>query len=229
MRVIVVDDEPKAIALLRSYLSHFSDFEVVATFRNGLKALEFMNTNTVDVAFLDINMPHLSGLSLSKMMNPDIAVVFTTAYSEHAVASYDVNALDYLLKPISLERFSKTISKLLDMSGSRHTAPDRNNNRSETVFVKSGLTTHQIRVDAIEYLEKDGNYIHYVVAGKRIMARQSIGEALADLPDFFLQIQRSYIVNFHKIDSISSEYVSIGKRKIPIGDQFKPMLLRRLK
>ena len=102
MRVIIVDDEPKAIALLSSYLSHFADFELVATFRNGLKALDFLNTESVDVVFLDINMPHLSGLSLSRMIKPGTAIVFTTAYSEHAVESYDVNALDYLLKPIKI-------------------------------------------------------------------------------------------------------------------------------
>ena len=113
MKVIIVDDEPKAIELLVSYLKHFSNFKLEATFRNGLKALEFLNTNTVDVVFLDINMPHLSGLSLSKMIAPTIDIVFTTAYSEHALESYDVNAIDYLLKPISLERFSKTMAKLI--------------------------------------------------------------------------------------------------------------------
>lgn len=113
MKAIIVDDEPKAIELIQSYLSHFSVIELVGTFRNGLKAFQFMSKEPVDLLFLDINMPHLSGISLSKMVSKNTKIIFTTAYPEYAVESYDVEAVDYLLKPISLERFSKTIGKLL--------------------------------------------------------------------------------------------------------------------
>ena len=229
MRVIIVDDEPRAIELIASYLEHFSSFELVSTFRNGLKALEFLNTNSVDVVFLDINMPHLSGLSLSKMIDSKTDIIFTTAYSEHALESYEVNALDYLLKPISLERFSKTITKLIDKHEGRNTSPNPDKDASLTIFVKSGLETHQIKVDDITYLQKDGNYIYYYVAEKKIMARQSIGDALKNLPDTFSQIQKSYIVNFAKIDSIRSDYIIIGKNEIPIGSQYKSLVLSKFK
>ena len=229
MKVIIVDDEPKAIELIASYLSHFSKFQLVSTFRNGLKALEFLNTNPVDVVFLDINMPHLSGLSLSKMISTKTNIVFTTAYSEHALESYDVNAIDYLLKPISLERFSKTITKLSNKIDD--TIIEKGNNRSvlKTIFIKSGLETHQIQLDAIEYLQKDGNYMNYYVKGKKIMGRQSVAEALSQLNDNFFQIQKSYIVNFSKIQSISTDYVVIGNTNIPIGSQFKATLQAKLK
>lgn len=227
MKVIIVDDEPKAIELIASYLAHFSKFELVASFRNGLKALEFLNTNVVDVIFLDINMPHLSGLSLSKMISPDTSIVFTTAYSEHALESYEVNAVDYLLKPISLDRFSKAITKLTNHINTRVTKSDSEG--SKTIFIKSGLETHQVNLDAIEYLQKDGNYINYFVNGKKIMGRQSIAEALSQLNSNFFQIQKSYIVNFAKIDSVSSDYVVIGENKIPIGSQFKSLVLSKLK
>lgn len=222
MKVIIVDDEPKAIELIASYLAHFSKFELVSTFRNGLKALEFLNTNTVDVIFLDINMPHLSGLSLSKMISPDTSIVFTTAYSEHALESYEVNAVDYLLKPISLDRFSKTITKLTNNINNTVTTSDSEG--SKTIFIKSGLETHQINLDAIEYIQKDGNYINYFVNGKKIMGRQSIAEALSQLNNNFFQVQKSYIVNFTKIDSVSSDYVVIGENKIPIGSHFKSLV-----
>jgi len=229
MKVIIVDDEPKAIELIASYLKHFASFELVATFRNGLKALEFLNTNTVDVVFLDINMPHLSGLSLSKMIDPKTSIVFTTAYSEHALESYDVNTADYLLKPISLERFSKTITKLIDTQEKQNTTIPITSNVSPTLFVKSGLETHQVKISDIDYLQKDGNYMYYFVSGKKIMARQSIGEALETLPENFIQIQKSYIVNFSKIDSVSTSHAIIGKVQIPMGSQYKTLLLDKLK
>ncbi len=229
MKVIIVDDEPKAIELIASYLAHFSKFEIVSTFRNGLKALEFLNNNTVDVIFLDINMPHLSGLSLSKLISPKTNIVFTTAYSEHALESYEVNAIDYLLKPISLDRFSKTITKLINHLDNSEKSNANQSEGSKTIFIKSGLETHLINLDEIEYIQKDGNYINYFVNGKKIMGRQSIAEALSLLNDNFFQILKSYIVNFTKIDSVSSDYVVIGENKIPIGSQFKSFVLSKLK
>ena len=227
MKVIIVDDEPKAIELIVSYLNHFSGFDLLATFRNGLKALEFINTNNVDVIFLDINMPHLSGLSLSKMISSSTSIIFTTAYSEHAVESYNVNAVDYLLKPISLERFSKSITKLIELQNTSHI--DNKSVFTKTIFIKSGLQTHQIHIDDIEYLQKDGNYMNYFVSGKKIMARQSIAEAINHLPDNFIQVQKSYIVNFIKINSISTDTIKIGNHNIPIGSQFKSALLNKLR
>lgn len=228
MKVIIVDDEPKAIALLSSYIAHFSKLEIVATFRNGLKALEFLNSNMVDVVFLDIQMPHLSGLSLSKMVSPNTSIVFTTAYAEHALESYDVNATDYLLKPISLDRFSKGITKLMQHRAQFDATEKHASDISKTIFIKSGLETHQVNVDTIEYIQKDGNYINYFVNGKKIMGRHSIAEALSRLSNDFIQIQKSYIVNCSKIASFTSDYVVIGENKLPIGPQFKSIVFSRL-
>jgi len=227
VKVLIVDDEPKAIELISSYLSHFSDFKLIKSFRNGLKALEFINTNPVNVIFLDINMPHLSGLSLSKMIPMETAIVFTTAYSEHAVESYEVNSVDYLLKPISLERFSKTATKLIDQFKHKNTLDTTE--QSTTIFVKSGLESHQITVEDILYLEKDGNYIYYITQGKKIMARATIAEAMKQLTNDFLQIQKSYIVNFKKIDTIGTDYVIVNNKQIPIGTQFKSELTKKIK
>jgi len=226
MKVILVDDEPKALALLTSYLKHFSSFELVGTFRNGLKALEFLNAHEVDVVFLDINMPHLSGLSLSKMLPKETAIVFTTAYSEHAVDSYDVHTIDYLLKPISLERFSKSITKLLERTPTIAMVP---HSEQSSIFVKSGLETHQLQLAAIRYLQKDGNYLYYYVGDVKIMARQSIGEALASLPDNFIQVQKSYLVNVNAITSFQTDFISIGTHKVPIGSQYKAAVFAKLR
>lgn len=226
MKVIIVDDEPKAIELIASYLKHFSGFELVHTFRNGLKALEYLNSHAVDVIFLDINMPHLSGLSLAKMVSPNTSIVFTTAYSEHALESYEVSAMDYLLKPISLERFSKTMTKLINKT--EVNTPNIKSRDSNMIFVKSGLETHQIDIAKIKYLKKDGNYIHYVLSDRNIMARQSISEALNLLTSDFIQVQKSFIVNFRRIDSLTNDQVIIGKERIPIGLQFKNTLVAKI-
>ena len=227
MKVLIIDDEPNAIKLIRSYLKHFTKFELIATFRNGLKALEFLNTNTVDVVFLDINMPHLSGLSLSKILPKETAIVFTTAYSEHAVDSYNVNTVDYLLKPISLERFTKSINKLIalqQLEKSKEIITDTN-----TVFIKSGTKTHQVKVTDILYLKKDGNYMNYHLINAKVMARESISDALIVLPNSFIQVQKSYIVNTKAINSFTNDHVIIGNTQIPIGNQYKTQLLEFLK
>ena len=115
MKAIIVDDEPNAIQLLSSYLSQFSRIELVGSFRNGIKALEFIQENKPDLIFLDINMPHINGISLAKIIDKSCKIIFTTAHSEHAVESYDIGSVDYLLKPISLERFTKAMGKILQL------------------------------------------------------------------------------------------------------------------
>jgi len=228
MKVLIVDDEPNAIKLISSYLKHFASFELVATFRNGLKALEFLNSNTVDVVFLDINMPHLSGLSLSKMLPKETAIVFTTAYSEHAVDSYNVNTIDYLMKPISLERFTKSINKLIALQYAT-ASKEINTLNTTSILIKSGTKTHQIKIADILYLQKDGNYINYYLTDTKIMTRESIAEALSSLSSYFIQVQKSYIVNTKAINSFTNETIVIGSTQIPIGNQYKVALLENLK
>lgn len=222
MKAIIVDDEPKAIELIQSYLSHFSVIELVGTFRNGLKAFQFMSKEPVDLLFLDINMPHLSGISLSKMVSKNTKIIFTTAYPEYAVESYDVEAVDYLLKPISLERFSKTIGKLLQ---NRQEAPE---NPKSVLMIKSGTKQYRTNVSDILYLEKSGNYMEYQLESKTILARESIHEALAALPEYFIQIHKSIIINLNKIEFIDKENVSINGKLLPIGSSFREVLGKRL-
>jgi DNA-binding LytR/AlgR family response regulator len=227
MKVIIVDDEPKAISLIASYLTHFSNFDLIGRFRNGLKALEFINSNTVDVIFLDINMPHLNGLSLSKMLPKETAIIFTTAYSEYAVESYTINAVDYLLKPISLERFTKSITKLLENTKRVSKEKTIGKNEKTRLFIKSGLDTYQIKIKDILYLKKDGNYMDYMLSDKKIMARETIKEALEKLPNNFVQIHKSYIVNTLKINKINSDSVFLNQTEIPVGSQYKTHFLKR--
>jgi two-component system, LytTR family, response regulator len=222
MKAIIVDDEPKAIELLQSYLSHFSVIELVGTFRNGLKAFQFLSKEPVDLLFLDINMPHLSGISLAKMVPKHTKIIFTTAYPEYAVESYDVEAIDYLLKPISLERFSKTIGKLLQ---NRSESPDL---AKRILMIKSGTKHYRTDISAILYLEKSGNYMEYQLGNKTILARESIQEALSALPEHFIQIHKSIIINLHKIEFVDKENVSINGKLLPIGSSFREDLGKKL-
>ncbi len=222
MKVIIVDDEPKAIELLKSYVQHFSNIELVGTFRNGLKAFEFLSKEPVDLIFLDINMPHISGISLSKMLPENVKVIFTTAYSEYAVESYEIQAVDYLVKPITLERFTKSMSRILP---SKAQAVEK---ERQYIFIKSGFETFRLESASILFLEKEGNYMNYQCVNQKILARETIQEAIEKLPANFVQTHKSYIVNLDNIMSYTSNELTIGKEKIPISETYKNEVLKRL-
>lgn len=214
MKTIIVDDEPKAIDLIRSYLSHFRAVELAATFRNGLKAFEYLNSHPVDLIFLDIDMPHISGITLSKMIDKKIKIIFTTAYSDYAVESYEVSAVDYLLKPVSLERFMQAMGKVLNQQ-------DSDPRQSEIIWIKSGGKKHKILIDEILYLYKEGNYLTYFTMNNKVIARESIGEALDKLPPYFCQNHKSFIVNVHEISAMEKDRIFIDAVTIPIGSSFQ--------
>lgn len=222
MKAIIVDDEPKAIDLLKSYLEHFGTIELVATFRNGLKAFEYISKEPVDLIFLDINMPHISGISFSRMIPKQVKVIFTTAYSEYAVESYEAEAVDYLLKPISLERFMKAINKVL------HKTNDNTSPLKNWVLVKSGFETFRIATDQIGYLGKDGNYITYFCGNEKIIARETIQQALDKLPVNFIQTHKSFIVNTDNVKRYDKNMIYIEGHEIPISDSFSQAVFKQL-
>jgi DNA-binding LytR/AlgR family response regulator len=224
MKAIIIEDEPKAILLLEKYLTHFPEIELVATFRNGLKALPFLHTNSVDLIFLDINMPHITGVSLARLLEGKAKVIFTTAYAEYAVESYDLAAADYLLKPITFERFTKAILKILPKEDLAITP----SNLDQILLIKSGSKTYKVKAEEIHYLEKDHNYMIYHLADKRIMARESVGEALEKLPQQFLRIHKSFIINLDKLTYFDKQEVSVQGRSLSLGASFKEAFLERV-
>lgn len=226
MKTIIVDDEPKAITLLESYLQYFPEIELVGSFRNGMKAISFLNTHTVDLIFLDINMPHISGLSVARIVEPNAKVIFTTAYAEHALESYDLDAVDYLLKPITLERFTRAIRKVLKPEPG--VIVMQKNKEPQRILVKSGSRTYQLEPSQIYYLEKDHNYMWYHLAEEKIMARQSTAEALDRLPAQFLQIHKSYIVNRDHIEYFDKQQVSVNGQALGIGGSFREGFLTEM-
>lgn len=228
MNILIVDDEPRAIELMERYIARFTDLRVAGTFRNGLKALEFLRQQPVDLILLDINMPHLSGVALAKVISPDIKVIFTTAHAEFAVESYEVNAVDYLLKPISFERFTKAIHKVLSRTESGHPIKNDAEQPFHFIYLKSGSRLWKVAIADIDYLEKDGNYMVYHIGDQRILARQTIKEALKILPEDFLQVHKSFIVPLGKIEFLDTHELRVPNRSISIGTQYKAHLLQQM-
>jgi two-component system LytT family response regulator len=221
IRAIIIDDEPKAIDLLSLYAHRINDLTIIESFRDPVKAIGFMETHSIDLVFLDINMPKIKGMSVARIIDHKSLIIFTTAYSEYAVESYDVGAIDYLLKPISFDRFYRSIDKVR-----QHEATIKTN--QHFILIKSGSTSHRMEVKRIFYLEKDGNYIFYHTDSERIMARESTSEALEKLPDQFARVHKSYIVNINHVHQFTNEYITINDRQIPIGESFRKETINTL-
>ena len=218
---VIIDDEPKAIQLLELYCDRLSDINVLESFRDPIKGLSFIKKSKPDMVFLDINMPHIKGNELARILPKKLKIIFTTAYSEFAAESYEIGALDYLLKPISFERFLSCIGKIKSTISLPET-------ETKFVIVKSGTTSHRLEVSEINYLQKDGNYSFYHLNDKKIMARESVAESLAKLPNHFIQIHKSYIVNLNKISSFGVDFVQVGKKMLPVSEKFKEQVYKRL-
>ncbi|NNF35923.1 MAG: response regulator transcription factor [Saprospiraceae bacterium] len=219
---IIIDDEPKAIDLLKLYTDRHEDISVVGAFRDPIEAIRFLESHLVDLVFLDINMPKINGISLAKIIDKKSQIIFTTAYSEYAVESYDIGAVDYLLKPISYERFYKSIDKVRNQIKKQQL-------NSSFILIKSGNTSHRIEANHILFLQKDGNYIFYHTSSIRIMARESTSEALDKLPDQFIRVHKSFIINLNCVSKFTNENITIDSHEIPIGESFKKATHKILK
>lgn len=224
MKCIVIDDEPFALNLIRDYVLKTPYLDLVETFSNPFKALAFLTANRVDLIFLDINMPELSGIQLLKSLPYQPKVIFTTAYPEYGAESYDYNAVDYLLKPVKYERFLKAVNKVNEPSNpskqENQTILSQPNNNE--LFIKSGTQIHKINSNDILYVEGAGNYMTFYLKESKIMSLLKMTEVMDLLPpDKFIRIHKSYIVSYKHIDIIEKHQVFIGKKSIPVGITYR--------
>jgi len=226
MTCIAIDDEPKALEVIERYCQKISLISLKATFREPLKAIEFLNREKVDLILLDINMPDLSGIQLLQTLSPRPLTIFTTAYSQYAVESYELNALDYLLKPITFERFLLAINKAATALGSKNTTgPDE----EAAVFIKSGPQTYRVKVSEILYLEKNGNYITVHLKDEHILVRENMGDIFDLVPAAdFVRVHKSYVVAIRHISMIEVHQLIVNGEKIPIGSTYRDSLRDRL-
>jgi len=227
MKYIIIDDEPAAIEVLKFHLKNIPFMELKATFRDPLVAIEYLQENTIDLMFLDINMPNLSGISLPKLLNNPPHIVYTTAYSEYAIESYELNAVDYLLKPIGFERLLQAVMRVkqvMDLKAKHgdSTVVPVENDSEQTIFIKSGADFHQVTIQKIKYIESDGNYVTFYTTKRSILARYKISEILELLPQqYFVRIHRSYIVALKYIDTVKKHCVIIDGNEIPISANYR--------
>jgi two-component system LytT family response regulator len=222
MKCIAIDDEPFALELIAGYIQKTPFLEFAGAFTNPLKALSFLMNNKVDLIFLDINMPDLSGIQLLKSLSNSPHVVFITAYSEFGAESYDYNAVDYLLKPVKYERFLKAVNKVIDISGKENPKVETVRDHDNCILIKSGTQTLKVALDEILYIEGAGNYMTFFTLNKKIMSLFTMNEIMQILPsDLFVRIHKSYIVSIKHIEIIEKTHVIINKKPIPIGITYR--------
>ncbi len=229
MKCLVIDDEPKAVEILSDYIEKVPNLHCAGTFRDPLKALNYIQNNPVDLLFLDINMPDLSGIQFLNTLEYHPLVVFTTAYSEYALDSYDYDAVDYLLKPIEFDRFLKAVNKAIRRYKEKKKGKAPLRADSGYVFIKSGTDYHKLDTHNILYIRGTGNYLTFVTVKKEILTLLTMKEALEILPPQFKRIHRSYIINLDHVDLIGTEDVKIKDEHIPIGDHYRENFFRVVK
>lgn len=210
---LIVEDEPVARDILRQYIIDTPNLNLEGECDNALTALDFLNSQKVDLIFLDINMPKLSGIDFIKSLRNAPEIILTTAYSEYALESYELDVLDYLLKPFSFERFLKAVSKF-PISGNTSIIDD--------LTVKANGKTYRVSISDILYAESLGDYITLVTINNKLTFNQSLKSFLSQLPENeFIRVHKSFIVSLRNIDYVEGNLISISEKMIPIGKAYK--------
>lgn len=232
IRCIVIDDEPIARLGMKRHIARHPELEVAACLENAEEAARFLAENEVDLLFLDIQMPGVNGIDFARTIPDKTLVVFTTAYSEYAVDSYELDAVDYLLKPISPERFDKSVARVIAAYNLLLSAVDdsaRPKLADGVLTVKADRRYMRVKVDDIIFVEGLKDYIVIHTTSRKTVTRMKIKEVEEMLPsDRFMRVNRSYVVNLEAIDSFDSNDIVIGDREIAIGATYRDAVISRL-
>ena len=232
LRCLLIDDEPPALKILASYISNINGLEIVGQCKNALEALDVLNQHAVDVIFLDIKMPKMLGTEFLKNLSHPPKVIFVTAYRDYAVEGYELDAVDYLVKPVSFERFFKAITKLNRMMGKEtiSTSVDYKSNPEAFVYLKVDKDMKKIFVNDIVYIESWKDYIKlFLVNGKSLIVKQTITAMENLLSEHkFMRVHRSYMVSLNKISGYNGISVQLETKEIPIGRLYKQVVLEKL-
>lgn len=216
---IIVEDEPISQELLQSYISQVRELELVATCNDAIEAAELLRRRPVDLLFLDINLPRLSGTAFySSLVNPP-AVIFTTAYPEYAAQGFELNAIDYLVKPFAVERFMKAVNKFLQQK-----RPEA----ASYILVQVEKKMHKVELSDISHIEAFGDYVKIRVKDNTLIVHQTLHRMEEQLPSAFLRIHKSFIISMKKLSHIDGNVAHVGGHEIPIGQTYRAGFLEKL-
>ncbi len=227
MTCIIIEDQPHAQSILERYIGETDTLKLMGTFGDALAARSFLNEQSVDLIFLDIHLPKLSGIDLLGIISPQPKIIFTTAFSEYALQGYELDAVDYLLKPFSFKRFLQAVSKAerfteLGTEKAQLKAEPRTSPPDGMIFIKSGSDYIRIEKNRIKYVKADGDYTWVFTEATKHLANHSLKYWLQHLPEtHFCQIHKSYLVNVLSIEKISGNHIYIDQNKLPIGRTFR--------
>src|SRR6266496_3674208 len=227
LKAVAIDDEPVALEVVKKLSSKISFIELLAVFTNAFKAIDYLQKKKIDLIFLDVKMPDISGIDLLKSLTNPPMVIFTTAYSEHAVQSFELDAIDYLLKPFSQSRFLKACNKAYEQFELRKNI---STSVPDSIFIKSGYDQIRVDLEDILYAESNGNYVQFVLEKNKIVSRLTTSEAEALLPaSAFIRIHRSYIVAKKRISKIEKNSVWINQTELPVGASYINEIIKIIK
>jgi len=238
IRCIIIDDEPLAVGIIKSYCEDFGNIEVVATFTNPLKAMEVIAKKEVDLVFLDIEMPQITGIDFIKAIDQKPYFIFTTAYPQYAIDGFELNAVDYLVKPIPFARFIKSVNRvkgLMDLKkgyeqSSAHPSSVSGIKTDDFIFVKSDYGNVKIRLEDIKYIQGLKDYLKINIKDQKpiltLMNFRDMQTKLAN--NNFIRVHRSFIVNINSIDALQKSKIIIDDDRIPIGESYREDFMKRI-
>jgi len=234
IRCIAVDDEPPALKLIEKYINSIPVLDLKGTCSNGVDALSLLQNSSIDLLFLDIQMPHILGTDFMRSLHNPPKVIFTTAFRKYAVEGFDLDAVDYLLKPISFERFLKAVNKVMKLNLSdteKNIMTIDQDNAIETSFLYLRVDRKNIKVNHTDllFIESLKNYIKVVTKDKTIVTKYPISILEDELPSSFIRIHRSFIIAKEKVDAFTHDFVQIGKYELPISRSYRHDVEKHLK
>lgn len=234
IRCIAVDDEPLALRVIESHIEKLNDVELVAKCSNAIEAFEVLKNKTIDLVFLDIQMPELTGIEFLKSLHNPPQIIFTTAFRNYAIEAFDLNVLDYLLKPISFDRFLKAINKYYTRNEAKISEIPKNlnvDNRQEKdhIFIKKNKTMVKVAFAEILFVESMKDYVKIHTKTETHFVKHQISALEEDLPESeFIRVHKSFIVPIRRVATVSPNSIGIGEAKIPIGRNYKEYVLKAL-
>ncbi len=228
LRCVIVDDEPLSVEVMEGYLKKIPGISIVATFNDAMSAMSVLGEEEIDLLFLDIEMPRLSGIDfLRTLANPPM-VIITSANRNYAIEGFDLNVVDYLLKPITLERLVRGVNKAIEKKSKKHTALVLADT-DDCIFLKENKRMVRLNIQSILYLESIKDYVKVVTATRTVVTKQNLSyfEQILN-PNLFIRVHRSFIVAVNNIEAFSSSSIEIGGQEIPFGRLYKDEALKRL-